>query len=56
MTDLGRQLDETADPSFKDWVLFEGEMLAQSWSGLVDSVRTGKTAPSCAATAAIAMP
>lgn len=44
MTDLGRQLDETADPSFKDWVLFEGEMLAQSWSGLIDSVRTGKTA------------
>ena len=44
MTDLGRQLDEAADPSFKDWVLFEGEMLAQSWSGLVDSVRTGKTA------------
>jgi hypothetical protein len=44
MTDLGRQLDEAADPSFKDWVLFEGEILAQSWSGLVDSVRTGKTA------------
>ncbi|OSI64814.1 MULTISPECIES: methyltransferase [Bradyrhizobium] len=44
MTDLGLQLGETADPSFKDWVLFEGEMLAQSWSGLVDSVRTGKTA------------
>ena len=44
MTDLGRQLDEAADRSFKDWVLFEGEMLAQSWSGLLDSVRTGKTA------------
>ncbi|WP_128925372.1 methyltransferase [Bradyrhizobium guangxiense] len=44
MTDLGRQLDETADPSFKDWVLFEGEMLAQTWTGLVESVRTGKTA------------
>ncbi|MBR0820008.1 methyltransferase [Bradyrhizobium liaoningense] len=44
MTDLGRQLDETADPSFKDWVLFEGEMLAQSWTGLVDSVRSGKSA------------
>jgi hypothetical protein len=44
MTDMGRQLDETADPSFKDWVFFEGEMLAQSWSGLIDSVRTGKTA------------
>jgi hypothetical protein len=44
MTDLGRQLDETADPSFKDWVLFEGEMLAKSWSGLVESVRSGKSA------------
>ena len=44
MTDLGRQLDGAADPSFKDWVLFEGEMLAQSWSGLVDSVRSGKSA------------
>ena len=44
MTELGRQLDETADPSFKDWVLFEGEMLAQSWIGLVESVRSGKSA------------
>ncbi|WP_407151662.1 methyltransferase [Bradyrhizobium sp. ORS 86] len=44
MTSLGRQIDATADPSFKDWVLFEGEMLLQSWSGLVDSVRTGRTA------------
>ncbi|TYO62268.1 methyltransferase [Bradyrhizobium hipponense] len=44
MTDLGRRLDEIADPSLKDWVLFEGEMLLQSWSGLVESVRTGKTA------------
>jgi hypothetical protein len=24
ITDLGRQLDGTADPSFKDWLLFEG--------------------------------
>src|SRR5262245_45970318 len=44
MTDLGRQLDEAADPSFKDWVLFEGEMLTKVWSGLVDSVRSGKSA------------
>jgi len=44
MTDLGGQLDETATPSFKDWVLFEGEMLVQSWSGLVDSIRSGKCA------------
>ncbi|MBR0930631.1 methyltransferase [Bradyrhizobium diazoefficiens] len=44
MTDLGRQLDRDGDPSFKDWVIFEGEMLMQSWSGLLASVRTGKTA------------
>src|SRR4051794_4047894 len=43
LTDLGRQLDGSADPSFKDWVLFEGEMLAQSWSGLVESIPSGKT-------------
>jgi O-methyltransferase domain len=44
MTDLGRQLDQNTDPSFKDWVLFEGELLVQSWGGLIDSVRSGKTA------------
>jgi len=44
MTDLGCQLDENANPSFKDWVLFEGDVLVHSWSGLVDSVRSGKTA------------
>ena len=44
MTDLGRQLDQNANRSFKDWVLFEGELLVQSWAGLIDSVRSGKTA------------
>ncbi|MCK1669927.1 methyltransferase [Bradyrhizobium sp. 153] len=44
LTDLGRQLDGSADQSFKDWALFEGEMLVQTWSGLIDSVRTGKSA------------
>lgn len=44
ITDLGRQLDQAADPSLKDWVFFESEMLAQSWGGLVDSVRSGKSA------------
>jgi hypothetical protein len=44
LTDLGRQLDRNADPSFKDWVLFEGQLLVQSWGGLLDSVRSGKTA------------
>jgi hypothetical protein len=44
MTDLGRQLDRNADPSFKDWVIFEGELLVQYWSRLIESVRTVKTA------------
>ncbi|WP_454620563.1 methyltransferase [Bradyrhizobium cenepequi] len=44
LTDLGRQLDRNADPSFKDWVLFEGELLTQYWAGLIESVRTGRTA------------
>jgi ubiquinone/menaquinone biosynthesis C-methylase UbiE len=44
MTDVGRQLGENANPTFKDWILFEGEMLVQSWNGLADSIRTGKTA------------
>jgi hypothetical protein len=30
LTDLGRQLGPNANPSFKDWVLFEGELLVQS--------------------------
>jgi predicted transcriptional regulator len=30
MADLDRQLDQNANPSFKNWVLFEGELLVQS--------------------------
>ena len=44
LTDVGGQLDSKAGPSVKDWVLFEGEFLARSWTDLVDSVRTGKNA------------
>lgn len=44
ITDLGRQLDRNANPSFKDWVLFEGDVLQKSWSDLLDSIRSGKTA------------
>lgn len=44
LTDVGRQLDEQACGSVKDWIIFEGELLAKSWTGLLDSVRTGKTA------------
>ncbi|WP_249130420.1 hypothetical protein [Bradyrhizobium sp. AUGA SZCCT0283] len=56
MADLGRQLDRNADPSFKYWVLFEGELLVQSWSGLVDSVRTGRPRSRSGETEIIATP
>jgi hypothetical protein len=44
LTEIGEQLDEQACNSIRDWVIFEGELLAKSWTGLIDSVRTGKTA------------
>jgi hypothetical protein len=44
LTQIGRQLDEQDRASIKDWVIFEGDLLAKSWTGLLDSVRTGKTA------------
>jgi hypothetical protein len=43
LTEIGRQLDEQASGSIKDWVIFEGELLAKSWTGLLDTIRTGKT-------------
>jgi SAM-dependent methyltransferase len=44
LTDLGRRLSRRSPGSLRDWTLFEGEMLARSWQGLIESVRTGKTA------------
>jgi len=44
LTEMGRQLDEQDRGSVKDWVIFEGNLLAKSWTGLLESVRTGKTA------------
>ena len=44
LTEIGRQLDEQDRGSVKDWVIFEGDLLAKSWTGLIESVRTGKTA------------
>lgn len=44
LTELGSALDGRADPSFKDWIIFEGEMLYKSWSGILESIMTGKTA------------
>jgi hypothetical protein len=43
-TVIGAHLAGDADPSLKAWALFEGEWLWRSWGGLLDSIRTGKTA------------
>jgi ubiquinone/menaquinone biosynthesis C-methylase UbiE len=44
LTETGAALDGAAEHSFKAWVIFEGEMLSKSWSGMLESVVTGKTA------------
>ena len=50
LTELGRRLSTKAPDSLRDWTLFEGEMLARSWQGLTESIRTGKTATELDAT------
>lgn len=44
LTELGAGLDGAAKRSFKNWVIFEGSMLARRWDGLLDSIMSGKTA------------
>ena len=44
LTDLGACLDSSAKHSLKSWALFETELLSKSWSGMLESVMTGKTA------------
>jgi tRNA A58 N-methylase Trm61 len=44
LTEMGAGLDSEAEQSFKSWVIFEAEMLSKSWSGMLESVMTGKTA------------
>ena len=44
LTELGAALDGAADQSFKAWAIFEGEMLAKSWSGMLETIVTGRTA------------
>lgn len=43
LTEMGAYLAQGSDPSLRDWALFEGEMLARSWIGLSESVRSGRT-------------
>lgn len=44
LTELGACLDGAATQSLKNWTIFEGGFLANSWTRLLDSVMTGKTA------------
>src|SRR5215470_11303676 len=43
LTAMGGYLTSSAERSLKPFALFEGSMIYQSWAGLVDSIRTGKT-------------
>ena len=44
LTEMGAGLDRSAEQSVRGWAIFEGEMLSKSWSGMLESVMTGKTA------------
>jgi SAM-dependent methyltransferase len=44
LTEVGAGLDGEAAESFKSWAIFEAEMLSMRWSGMLESVMTGKTA------------
>ena len=43
MTEVGAGLDGEAAQSFKGWAIFEAEMLSKTWSGMLETVMTGKT-------------
>jgi hypothetical protein len=44
LTEMGAALDGDAEHSFRHWAIFEGEMLAKSWNGMLETIMTGKTA------------
>jgi ubiquinone/menaquinone biosynthesis C-methylase UbiE len=44
LTELGACLDGDAEQSFKGWAIFEAELLSKTWSGMLETVMTGKTA------------
>jgi len=43
LTQAGACLDSAAEQSVKGWAIFEAEMLSKSWSGMLETVMTGKT-------------
>jgi tRNA A58 N-methylase Trm61 len=44
LTEMGSCLDGSAKHSVKGWAILETELLAKSWSGMLESIMTGKTA------------
>jgi hypothetical protein len=44
LTEMGAGLDGNSEQSFKAWAIFEGQILSNRWSGMLDSIMTGKTA------------
>ena len=44
LTELGTHLASDSEHSIKAWTLFEGGKLKARWDGLIESIRTGKTA------------
>ncbi len=44
LTEMGAALDGGAEHSLRHWAIFEGEMLAKSWNGMLETIMTGKTA------------
>jgi ubiquinone/menaquinone biosynthesis C-methylase UbiE len=43
LSKMGAHLGASSHCSLRDWAVFEGGMLARSWLGLSDSIRSGKT-------------
>jgi ubiquinone/menaquinone biosynthesis C-methylase UbiE len=43
LTDVGACLDGAAEQSFKGWAILEAELISKSWSGMLESIMTGKT-------------
>lgn len=44
LTEMGGYLDGATEQSLKNWTILEGQFFAKSWTGLLDSIMTGKTA------------
>ena len=44
MGDTGSALVGDASPWLEAWAILEGELLSRTWSGMLETVKTGKTA------------